>query len=67
MGVLRPATQGGPITDKNEATMGKKAREGDQNDIMLKCGKGMSSAPVWMGKKKLPNAANGAVVSTRRP
>ena len=37
-----------------------------QNDIMLKCGKGMSSAPVWMGRKKLPNAAKGAVVSTKK-
>ena len=37
-----------------------------QNDIMLKCGKGMSSAPTWMGRKKLPKAAKGAVVSTKK-
>ncbi len=37
-----------------------------QNDIMLKRGNGMSSAPTWMGRKKLPKAANGAVVSTKK-
>ncbi len=26
----------------------------------------MSSAPTWMGRKKLPKAANGAVVSTKK-
>ena len=37
-----------------------------QNDIMLKRGKGMSSAPTWIGRKKLPKAAKGAVVSTKK-
>src|SRR5580658_7736460 len=36
----------GPSATKNEATIGKKAVKVTQNDIMLKCGKGMSSAPV---------------------
>src|SRR5580658_711185 len=36
----------GPSLTKNEATIGKKAVKVTQNDIMLKWGKGMSSAPV---------------------
>jgi len=56
----------GPVPVKNEAMRGTKAANVTQNDIMLKCGKGMSSAPVWMGKKKLPKAAKGAVVSTKK-
>src|ERR1700726_1010842 len=50
----------GPVPVKNDAIRTRKATNVTQNDIMLKWGKGMSSAPVWMGRKKLPNAANGA-------
>src|SRR4030088_2722825 len=56
----------GPSLTKNDETRTRKATNVTQNDIMLKCGKGMSSAPTCMGKKKLPNAANGAVVSTKK-
>ncbi len=56
----------GPVPVKNEATRTRKAVNVTQNDIILKWGKGMSSAPVWMGRKKFPNAANGAVVSTKK-
>src|ERR1700730_17828297 len=56
----------GPSPTKNEETSTRKATNVTQNDIMLKCGNGMSSAPTWMGRKKFPNAANGAVVSTKK-
>src|SRR5271163_1104001 len=56
----------GPSLTKNDATKTRNPTKVTQNDIMLKCGNGMSSAPVWMGRKKLPNAANGAVVSTKK-
>src|ERR1700722_4551340 len=56
----------GPSGTKNDATRTRKATNVTQNDIMLKCGNGMSSAPTWMGKKKLPKAANGAVVNTKK-
>src|SRR5580704_14940594 len=36
----------GPSLTKNEATIGKKAANVTQNDIILKWGNGMSSAPV---------------------
>src|SRR3984893_17883246 len=48
----------GPSPTKNDDTRTRKATKVTQNDIMLKCGNGISSAPTWMGKKKLPNAAN---------
>src|ERR1035437_8198819 len=41
----------GPWPTKNDDTRTRKATKVTQNDIMLKCGKGMSSAPTWMGKK----------------
>src|SRR5258708_14670524 len=50
----------------NDDTRTRKATNVTQNDIMLKWGNGMSSAPTWMGKKKLPKAAKGAVVSTKK-
>src|SRR5216684_5879247 len=56
----------GPLPVKNDAMRTQKATNVIQNDIMLNRGNGMSSAPVWMGRKKLPNAANGAVVSTKK-
>src|SRR5258708_31275638 len=56
----------GPAPTKNDETSTRKATNVTQNDIMLNRGNGMSSAPAWMGKKKLPNAANGAVVSTKK-
>src|ERR1035437_5099795 len=56
----------GPSPTKNDDTKTRKATNVTQNDIILKWGKGISSAPTWMGKKKLPNAANGAVVSTKK-
>src|ERR1700676_2713579 len=56
----------GPSPTKNDDIRTTKARNVTQNDIMLNRGKGMSSAPTWMGRKKLPNAANGAVVSTKK-
>ena len=56
----------GPSATKNDAISTRNATNVTQNDIMLKCGKGMSSAPTWMGRKKLPNAAKGAVVSTKK-
>src|SRR3984957_4816600 len=56
----------GPFSTKNDATRTRKATNVTQNDIMLKCGNGISSAPTCMGKKKFPNAANGAVVSTKK-
>src|ERR1700691_4282288 len=36
----------GPSPAKNEATRNRKPTNVTQNDIMLKCGNGMSSAPV---------------------
>src|ERR1700733_48724 len=56
----------GPSGTKNDATRTRNATNVTQNDIILKCGNGMSSAPTWIGKKKLPKAANGAVVSTKK-
>src|SRR5271156_3972875 len=56
----------GPSATKNEDMSTRKAQKVTQNDIMLKCGKGISSAPTWMGRKKLPNAAKGAVVRTKK-
>jgi len=41
----------GPSLTKNEDTSARKAANVTQNDIMLKWGKGMSSAPTWMGRK----------------
>src|ERR1700752_4497958 len=55
----------GPSPTKNEDIRTRKPTNVTQNDIMLKCGKGISSAPTWMGTKKLPTAAKGAVVSTK--
>src|ERR1700690_3282796 len=55
----------GPSPMKKDDTRTRKAVKVTQNDIMLKRGKGMSSAPTWMGRKKLPKAAKGAVVSTK--
>src|SRR5271167_1322033 len=56
----------GPSPTKNDKIMTQKATNVVQNDIMLKCGNGISSAPVWMGRKKLPNAAKGTTVSTKK-
>src|SRR5882724_12507511 len=53
----------GPSLTKNDEIRTRKATNVTQNDIMLKRGKGMSSAPTWIGRKKLPKAAKGAVVS----
>ena len=41
----------GPSPTKNEAIITRNDTNVTQNDIMLKCGKGMSSAPTWIGKK----------------
>src|ERR1700733_5715269 len=56
----------GPSPAKKDAIRTRKPAKVTQNDIMLKCGNGISSAPDWMGRKKLPNAANGAVVRTKK-
>src|ERR1700740_1553638 len=56
----------GPSPRKNDDTRTTKAANGTQNDIMLNRGKGISSAPTWVGRKKLPKAAKGAVVSTKK-
>src|ERR1017187_6710388 len=56
----------GPSPTKKDDISTRKATNVTQNDIMLKCGKGMSSAPTWIGRKKLPKAAKGAVVSTKK-
>src|SRR5208282_1574295 len=56
----------GPSPMKNDDMRTMKAEKVTQNDIMLKRGKGISSAPTWMGRKKLPKAANGAVVRTKK-
>src|SRR5580698_5176000 len=37
----------GPVPTKNEDTKTRKPTNVTQNDIMLKCGNGMSSAPTW--------------------
>src|SRR5258708_11674122 len=41
----------GPSPTKNDKSMTQNATNVVQNDIMLKCGKGMSSAPGCMGKQ----------------
>src|ERR1700685_542990 len=56
----------GPSLTKNDVIKATKAQNVTQNDIMLKRGKGICSAPTWLGRKKLPKAANGAVVSTKK-
>src|SRR6266403_384836 len=56
---------GGPSGMTNARTNTRKATSVIQNDIILKRGKAISSAPIWIGRKKLPNAANGALVSTK--
>src|SRR5437868_6043540 len=56
----------GPSLTKKDAIMTRNATKVTQNDIILKRGKGISSAPTWIGKKKLPKAAKGAVVSTKK-
>src|ERR1700720_4253283 len=40
----------GPSPMKNDANRTIKAENVTQNDIMLKRGKGMSSAPTWIGR-----------------
>src|SRR6266849_8771445 len=55
----------GPSPTKNEETMTQNATNVTQNDIILKCGKGISSAPTWIGRKKLPKAAKGVTVNTK--
>src|ERR1700675_55172 len=56
----------GPSPRMNDDIRTTKARNVTQNDIMLKRGNGISSAPTWIGRKKLPKAAKGAVVSTKK-
>src|ERR1700722_777973 len=56
----------GPSPTKNDDTRTRNATNVTQNDIILKCGNGISSAPTWMGRKKLPNAAKGAIVGTKK-
>src|SRR5579863_7852549 len=56
----------GPSSTKKDRHMTQNATKVVQNDIMLKCGNGISSAPVWIGMKKLPKAAKGATVSTKK-
>src|SRR5579859_959502 len=41
----------GPSLTKNDDTRTRNPTKVTQNDIMLKCGNGMSSAPTWMGRK----------------
>src|SRR5580692_4296169 len=47
---VQPA-RGGPSLTKKAVIRTQKAVRVTQKDIMLKCGNGMSSAPVWMGRK----------------
>src|SRR5216683_2874361 len=56
----------GPSPTKNDEIKTRKATKVTQKDIILKRGNGISSAPTWIGRKKLPNAAKGAVVSTKK-
>src|SRR6202140_2194010 len=56
----------GPSPTKKDNSITQKATNVVQKDIMLKCGKGISSAPVWMGMKKFPKAAKGTTVSTKK-
>src|SRR5207247_6041248 len=55
----------GPSPTKKDETRTTNATNVTQNDIMLNRGKGMSSAPTWIGKKQLPKPAHNSVVSTR--
>jgi hypothetical protein len=41
----------GPSLTKNDDIRTRNPTNVTQNDIMLKCGNGMSSAPTWIGKK----------------
>ena len=56
---------GGPSPTKNAVTSTRNASSVIQNDVMLMRGNAMSAAPTWIGSKKLPKPANGAVVSTK--
>src|SRR5580704_6209266 len=56
----------GPSPRKNDDIRTTKATNVTQNDIILNRGNGMSSAPTWIGRKKFPKAAKGAVVSTKK-
>ena len=47
---VQPAI-GGPSGTKNAAIKMQNAMNVVQNDIMLKRGKAMSSAPIWIGRK----------------
>src|SRR5258708_40021762 len=51
---------GGPSGMKNARTRTTKAASVGQKDIMLKRGNAISSAPIWMGRKKFPKPAKGA-------
>src|SRR6266498_428541 len=57
--------RGGPSPTKNAESSTSNASSVTQNDVMLIRGNAMSSAPSWIGRKKLPKPANGAVVSTK--
>ena len=57
---------GGPSGIKNAASKTTKPTKVTQKDIMLNRGKAISSAPIWIGKKKFPKPANGALVSTKK-
>src|ERR1700694_2008776 len=56
----------GPSPRMNDDMRTRKATNVTQNDIMLKRGNGISSAPTWIGRKKLPKAAKGAGGSTKK-
>src|SRR5208283_5804427 len=49
----------GPSPRTNDDIKTKNAVNVTQNDIMLNRGNGISSAPTWIGRKKLPKAAKG--------
>ena len=49
--VSRPAGERRPLGHEERRHGTMKATNVTQNDIMLMCGNGMSSAPTWMGRK----------------
>ena len=51
---------------KKAAIRTTKARRVVQKDIMLKRGKAISSAAIWIGRKSLPKAAKGALARTKK-
>ena len=58
--------RGAPPCTKKAATITTSARKVVQKDIMFSTGNAMSSAPIWIGRIKLPKPLCGTVVSTKK-